>query len=152
MHNDDSKNKSDLLVDKPACLEPINACLKHAEEHYGMTVKDIAQVMNVKMWTLFKWLESGRLPLAEVDKFEAACHARYITRHLADTAGLILVTKPRQMETPENALVTINSASANAISAIAAYIGGAKNKQGTAKAIDAAIEALVWQKSRLTDG
>jgi hypothetical protein len=38
MKTDDSKNKTDLSVDKPACLEPINACLKHAEEHYGMTV------------------------------------------------------------------------------------------------------------------
>jgi hypothetical protein len=101
METDDSKNKTDLLVDKPECLEAINACLKHAEEHFGMTTKDIAKTMNVNMWTLFKWLECGKLPLNEVDKFEAACHARYITRHLADAAGLILVTKPRISAAPK---------------------------------------------------
>jgi hypothetical protein len=152
MKADNSKNKNDLPIDKPEYLEAINDCLKHAEEHFGMTTKDIAQTMNVNMWTLFKWLESGKLPLNEINKFEAACHARYITRYLADASGLILVTKPRNMEAPENALVAINKASSNAISAIAEYIGGTKNKQGTTKAIDAAIEVLVWQRSRLNDG
>jgi hypothetical protein len=151
MSSEGSKKNNAVQIDNPDLAEAINACLKHANEHYGLSVKDIAPGMNTKMFTLFKWIESGKMPLNVVAQFENLCHARYITRHLAEVSGFILVTCPRGMETPENALVTLNKTTVEAVGSVAGFMSGDKSKRDAIKAIDTAIESLVWQKSRIQD-
>ncbi len=91
MSNDDSKKNNAVQIDNPDLSEAINACLKHASEHYGLSVKDIAPGMN------------------------------------------------------------INKTTAEAVGGVAGFMSGDKSKRDAIKAIDTAIESLVWQKSRIKD-
>lgn len=149
--NEASKNNSELAIDGDELVAAMNACVTHAADHYGINITDIANLTGVNKWTLFKWLESGRMPVTELKKFEDICHARFVTRHLADHAGMLLVSRPKGLETPEATLLTANKAMADALSAVSACIGGQIGVKPAIKAIDAAMEVLAVLR-RQVDG
>jgi hypothetical protein len=143
------KNNSDLAIDNPDVIQALNNCITHAAEHYGLSITDIATHMQVSKWTLFKWVESGRIPLLEIAKFEDACHARFVTRYLAERSGFLLLTKPLGSDDGLQSLASAHKVVAEALAHTANFLDDKGVKKQSIKAIDAAMEALANQRRRI---
>ena len=147
-----SKNISDVAIDTPDFVQALNSCIFHAAEHYGLSITDISASMEASSnWTVFKWIESGKMPLCEIAKFEDACHARFVTRYLAEHAGLLLLPKPKATDNPTQTLLGAHKAIADALSHAANFWDGKGDKKQALKTIDTAMEALACQRKQITD-
>ncbi len=70
-------------------------CKDHARERRNYSVERIAAHMGVEdHWTIYKWINSGRIPLVMVRPFEDACGIDFATRWLAASAGKLLLDVP----------------------------------------------------------
>jgi hypothetical protein len=73
----------------------LELCLEHAREKHNRSVDQIADLIGLaNKFTLYKWVESGRLPAIQVRPFEHACGCDFVTRYLAHSAGKLLVEIP----------------------------------------------------------
>lgn len=147
MNSPNDKNNFNLAIDAPDFVQALNSCVTHAAEHYGLSITDIAAHMQVSKWTLFKWIDSGRMPLLEIANFENACHARFVTRYMAERAVL---TKPLGVDEPMQTLAATHKVVADALAHTANLLDGKGEQRQTIKAIDAAMEALANQRRCIT--
>lgn len=71
-------------------------CLAYARDVGHLSVERVADRMGLAShWTLYKWMESGRLPAILIRPFEGACcGADYVTRWIAASDHQLLVKIP----------------------------------------------------------
>lgn len=70
-------------------------CVRHASDQHNKSVEQVADEMaEASHFTLYKWLESGRMPAIKIRAFEKACGADFVTQYLAHSAGYLLVKVP----------------------------------------------------------
>lgn len=70
-------------------------CLVKARECKNLSVERVGDLMGLgSHWSVYKWVESGRLPLALIRPFELACGADFISRFVAHSGGNLLVPHP----------------------------------------------------------
>ncbi|WP_027853361.1 hypothetical protein [Marinobacterium litorale] len=70
-------------------------CIGHAHDRMNRSVEQIADLMGeASHFTLYKWMESGRMPAVKIRAFEHACGADFVTQYLAHSAGYLLVKVP----------------------------------------------------------
>ncbi|MDO5940617.1 hypothetical protein [Burkholderia cepacia] len=59
----------------------LELCKDYAKERHNLSVERIAERMGLAdHWTLYKWFQSGRMPLNLVRPFESACGIDFVTR------------------------------------------------------------------------
>lgn len=70
-------------------------CVAHAKSALYRGVNDIADAMpGASREAVYKWVQTGRIPLVMVPAFEAACGASFVSRALAELSGYLLVKAP----------------------------------------------------------
>ena len=73
----------------------LELCKEHARERLNRSVERIADEMGITdHWTVYKWLQTGRIPANLIRPFESACGIDYVTRWIAASAGKMLVDIP----------------------------------------------------------
>jgi uncharacterized protein with NAD-binding domain and iron-sulfur cluster len=104
------------------CLQPsslrhaLELCKEHARIKRNRSVEGIAELMGLAdHWSLYKYFQSGRMPVNLVPPFEAACGIDYVTRWMATTAGKLLVDMPSGRNATPAELVEVNSGCAAAL-------------------------------------
>lgn len=74
--------------------QAMELCLEYARERQR-SVDRVADLMGLpSKWTLYKWLENGRLPAVLVRPFEHACGIDFVTQYLAFSDHKLLVEIP----------------------------------------------------------
>ncbi|WP_216820105.1 hypothetical protein, partial [Zoogloea sp. LCSB751] len=59
------------------------------------SVDRVADLMGLpSKWTLYKWLENGRIPAVLIRPFEHACGADYMTLYIAASSNRLVVDIP----------------------------------------------------------
>ena len=78
---------------QPSSLrEAMELCKDHAREKLNKSVERVAEEMGLAdHWSLYKWLQNGRMPLVLVRPYELACGIDYVTRWMAASNGRLLV-------------------------------------------------------------
>jgi len=70
-------------------------CLEFARFKHNRSVDQVADMMGLaNKWTLYKWLENGRLPSILIRPFETACGIDYVTRYIAHSDHKLLIPIP----------------------------------------------------------
>ena len=65
----------------------LELCKDHAKERHNLSVERVAERMGLTdLWTVYKWIQTGRIPANMIRPYEVACGIDYVTRWLA--AGL----------------------------------------------------------------
>jgi len=69
--------------------------LEHARTKHGRSVDRVAELMGLaNKWTLYKWLENGRLPAVLIHPFEHATGCDLVTQYLALSDHKLLIDIP----------------------------------------------------------
>lgn len=70
-------------------------CVTYAREKNNLGVERIADRMGVSShFTLYKWMENGRLPTCLIIPFEHACGINFISQYLAHSQNHLLIPMP----------------------------------------------------------
>lgn len=123
------------------------ACLKHAQDKHRRSVDRVAGLMGLaNPWTLYKWVESGRLPAILVGSFEHACGVDHVTRYLAHAAHRLIIDIPRGRLPEATDLQAVMDASHCALGALIDFAAGKAGSQAVMDAVTAAMEHLAWHR------
>jgi hypothetical protein len=100
-------------------------CLKDARRKHNRSVERVADLMGVaNHWSLYKWMESGRLPAILIRPFEHACGAHYVTEYLATSAHRLLVEIPSGRPVADGDLVVLQLGVSEAVALLARFHRG----------------------------
>lgn len=70
-------------------------CLEHARQKRNLSVDRVADLMGQSnKWSLYKWMESGRMPANLIRPFEHACGIDLITQYLAASSHKLMIDIP----------------------------------------------------------
>ena len=59
-------------------------CKEHARDRKNLSVERIAELMGIPdHWTVYKWIQTGRIPATMIPPYESVCGINLITRWFA---------------------------------------------------------------------
>lgn len=100
-------------------------CLEYAKERHNLGVERIADRMGLAShWTLYKWMESGRLPANLIRPFEHACGCTFVTQYIAASAHKLLIDIPSAKPVVDTDLLALQTGFNEAVNVLARFYKG----------------------------
>lgn len=122
-------------------------CLEYARETRRLSVDRVADLIGLaNRWTLYKWLESGRLPAVLIRPFEHACGADYVTRYLAATAQRLLIEIPTGRRCDAADINGLQASFTTAVGLLIRFYEGTASAEDTLAALTDALNGLAWHR------
>ncbi|MGQ0711005.1 MAG: hypothetical protein ACT4NV_14810 [Rhodoferax sp.] len=136
---------------QPTCLrQALELCKDYARERHNLSVERIAERMGVTdHWTVYKWLQNGRIPANLIRPYEAACGIDYVTRWLAASANRLLIDIPTGRNARAADMQALQELLNTAVGQLLQFYGGKADATATLAAIQQAMEGLAWHRSNV---
>ena len=138
---------------QPSSLRDALAKAKdYARERHNLSVERIAERMGLAdHWAIYKWIESGRLPLVLLPPYEAACGIDLPTRWLAATQHKLLVDMPAGGAADEGDLVRMGSNFQAALQLLADFYAadGAADPAPVLDALTHHLQAVAYHRQNV---
>ncbi len=146
MHSRYPKRRTPRSV--PDALE---FCLEHARDKRNLSVERVADRMGVAShWTLYKWLENGRLPAVLVRAFEFATGADHLSRFLAHSGGNLLIRIPIGRKTDARDIDTLQVLLNQVVGQLLDYRDGKASANETLATLLEGMEALGFRYGEIS--
>lgn len=125
-------------------------CVQYALDKHNKSVERIAEDMGISShWTLYKWLESGRMPLLNIRPFEIACGINFITKYIAHSANYLAIDIPTGRKSEHRELSELNLFMSQAVQNLYEYQDGKKSADDVVGVITSLMEDLAHQRGNL---
>ncbi len=125
-------------------------CKEFARVERNLSVEGIATEAGlVDHWTLYKYFQNGRMPLALLRPFERACGVDYITRWIAASAGKLLIDIPRGRSATPADMQALQEILTATTGALLAFYAGKHDASDTQAALQNALEELAWHRANV---
>jgi hypothetical protein len=123
----------------------IELCLEFARQKKRMSVDRVADGMGLaNKWTLYKWMESGRLPAVMIRPLEQTCGADYLTRYLGHAAHKLLTDIPSGRFVTESDINSLQVSFSACISELIQFYDGKATQSQTLHALRELMEGMAW--------
>ncbi|MBL4799804.1 MAG: hypothetical protein JKY50_20590 [Oleispira sp.] len=100
-------------------------CMEFAKDRKNLNVDRIADLMGLSSkWTLYKWLESARMPVNLVRPFENVCGCSFMTQYIASSAHKLLFDMPSSKPAKEEDLLALQTGFNEAVNVLASFYKG----------------------------
>lgn len=138
----------------PELMAAIQACLAHAKAVLFRDICDVADAMSTmpSRDAVYKWAQTGRLPLAEIPAFELACDANHISIYLASCRGYILIKAPQASGPAQLDFARTQCQVAKAILAASVALVDAKQAPDAISALSLAAQSLMQVRAQFECG
>jgi hypothetical protein len=128
-------------------------CVQHALEKRNLSVDGIADLMGESnKWTLYKWIENGRIPAIKIRPFEHACGVDFVTEYLAHSANKLVLGMPTGRRAEHREVNELGAFMAATQTLIYKYLDGESKADETAGAITKLMEDLAFQRGNIEKG
>ncbi|WP_219211905.1 hypothetical protein [Variovorax boronicumulans] len=125
-------------------------CKDHARERLNRSVEGIAAEMGLTdHWTLYKWLQNGRIPANLVIPFENACGIDFLTRWLAASKGRLLVEIPNGRPLKSKDVVELHNGFSAAVKLLTDFYAGKAESVETMAALSAHLGDMAWHRANV---
>lgn len=125
-------------------------CLEFARAKHNRSIDHIAELMGqANKWTLYKWLENGRLPSVLIRPFEAACGADYVTRYIGHSAHKLLIDIPTGKRASGKDVNTLQASFAEAVALLLNFYDNQKDSEVTLCALYQVMEQLAVHQGQV---
>lgn len=130
--------------------QAIELCKEFAREKHNLSVERIAQRMGeADHWTLYKWMQNGRMPAVAIPAYEAACGIDFITRWLASRDGKLLIEIPTGRGLTGADINELQGVLHCAVGALIEFYQHKKGATETLAEITTALSGLAWHKGNV---
>lgn len=128
----------------------LELCKDFAKEAHNMSVERIAVEMGVTdQWTVYKWLQTGRMPANMIRPYERACGCDYVTRWIAASAGRLTIVIPTGRNCTAKDMQALQELLTTAAGKLLAFYAENIDADDALAAIQAAMEGLAWHRGNV---
>lgn len=128
----------------------LELCKDHARDCLNRSVERIADEMGITdHWTVYKWLQTGRIPANLIRPFETACGIDYVTRWLVASGGRMMVDIPTGRALKATDVVELHNGFGVALQLLTDFYAGKADPVATAAAISAHLEQVAWHRANV---
>ncbi len=128
----------------------LELCKDFARERHNLSVERIAERMGMTdHWTVYKWLQNGRIPANMIRPYEAVCGIDFVTRWLAASAGRLLIDVPTGRNASAADMQVLQELLNTAVGQLLQFYGGKAEAGDTIASIQKAMEGLAWHRSNV---
>lgn len=125
-------------------------CKEHAREKRNLSIEGIAAKMGLAdHWTLYKWINTGRIPAVMIAPYEAVCGIDFVTRWLAANAGKLIVDIPTGKKAKPEDMVNLQELLNSAVGSLLVFYAGKAEATDTLAAIQHGMEAMAWHRTNV---
>ncbi|MFB9160382.1 hypothetical protein [Chromobacterium violaceum] len=123
----------------------LELCKDFARERHSLSVERIAERMGLAdHWTLYKWIQNGRMPICLVRAYEAVCGINYATRWLAASGGFLLIDMPTGRNASAEDIQVLQQTLNDAVGLLLQFHAGKGQEADTLAALQQGLEGLAW--------
>lgn len=124
--------------------------LEHAKEKKNFSVDRVADQMGLSnKWSLYKWMENGRMPAILVHPFEVACGIDLPTRYQAHSSNKLLVPIPSGRKATSKQIHELQSSFATAVNLLVSFYENNDGFEDTQAALTALMEDVAWHHKNI---
>ena len=128
----------------------LELCKDFAREIQNKSVDRIADEMGVAdHWSVYKWLQTGRMPANLIRPYERACGCDYVTRWIAASAGQLTIAIPTGRNRNAQDTQALQEVLTTAAGKLLAFYAQNCDADETLAAIQAAMEGLAWHRGNV---
>ncbi len=123
----------------------LELCKDYAKERHNLSVERIAERMGqADHWTLYKWFQSGRMPVNLVPAYEAICGIDFVSRWMAASAGKLLIDIPTGRHATPADIQSMQGTLNDAVGGLLKFHAGKATAVETLAALAGAMAGLAW--------
>lgn len=136
---------------QPSSLrQGMELCLEYARFKHNRSVDQVADMMGLaNKWTLYKWLENGRLPSVLIRPFETACGTDYVTRFIAHSAHKLLVDIPTGRKATSTDVNALQASFTDAVSLLLKFYEDRQAVDETLSSLFLVMEQLALHQGQI---
>ena len=124
--------------------------LEHARDRRNLSVEQISELMGLEShWTLYKWVQTGRIPGVVIPSLEHVCGINLVSRWLASVGGKILIEMPTGRNCTSQDTAELQRVLLTATQAVMAFYEGSSDTDSAIASIQCAMESLAWQRGNI---
>lgn len=128
----------------------LELCKEHARARLNRSVERVADEMGITdHWTVYKWLQTGRIPANLVRPYEAACGIDYVTRWIAASAGKMLVEMPTGRRLQSTDVVSLHNGFGAALQLLTDFYVNKADASHTLAALTAHLDQVAWHRANV---
>ncbi|WP_286695013.1 hypothetical protein [Spongiibacter sp. UBA1325] len=126
-------------------------CIRYARDIHNLSVERIAELMGLEShYTLYKWLETGRMPAVMIRPFEHACQCDFLSIYIAHSANKLALDMPTGRRAEHKELNELSVYTHTVIGQLIAFYHGKSEQQDVITALTTLIEDLAHQRGNVT--
>lgn len=146
-----TKHRRDWKRMQPTSLRnALELCKDHARVKLNRSVERVADEMGIAdHWTVYKWLQTGRIPANLIRPYETACGVDYITRWIAGSAGKLLVDIPNGRRLTSTDVVTLHNGFGSALQLLTDFYAGKADPVATLAALTSHMDDVAWHRGNI---
>ncbi|MEC5319013.1 hypothetical protein VSX61_08695 [Brenneria populi subsp. brevivirga] len=123
----------------------LELCKDHARARLNRSVEQVADLMGLSdHWTLYKWLQNGRMPANLIRPYEAACGIDYVTRWIAASGGKLLIDIPTGRALQATDVSELHGSFADAMKLLTDFYAGRATQDNTVQALTNHLQSVAW--------
>lgn len=137
-------------VQPTSLRQALELCKEHARERLNKSVERIAEEMGLAdHWSLYKWLQNGRMPLVLLRPYELACGIDFATRWLAGSSGRLLVQVATGRKLTHADIVELHEHFAKALQLLTQYYAQPDDPAEALAALTTHMEHVAWHRQNV---
>ena len=131
--------------------EAMELCLEYGRAKRNLSVDRVADLMGLSSkWTLYKWLENGRMPAVLIRPFEHACGATFVTQYIATSAHKLLVDIPSGRRAGHDDVLALQTGFNEAVNLLARFYEGSASADETMAALTKTMTEIAVHRENVS--
>lgn len=126
-------------------------CLEHARVKRNLSVDRIADNMGLaSKWTLYKWLENGRMPAILIRPFEHACGIEFMTQYLATSGHKLVIAIPAGRKANSTDVNELQGTFSEAMAHLIRFYQGKSEAEETLGSLTQIMSDIAWHRENVS--
>lgn len=130
--------------------QALELCKDYAREKHNRSVERVADQMGITdHWTVYKWIQSGRIPANLILPYETACGIDYVSRWIAASGGKLLIDTPIGRSLKETDVVEMHNGFGVALKFLTDFYAGKVEPDDCIAALTAHMADIAWHRANV---
>lgn len=129
--------------------DAVQACLDYAMKRHNRGIKRVAELMGMKLDTLYKKIAEDRISTGELAAFEHACGATYVTEYLCAQAHLLAVEIPSGRRVQATDVIEVQQHFSESMALLIGFFKGESNQDETIESLSSLMGEIGWHRANV---
>ncbi|HYW03589.1 MAG TPA: hypothetical protein VFA86_06555 [Gammaproteobacteria bacterium] len=128
----------------------LELCLNYARAIHNRSVENVADLMGLPShWTIYKWVQSGRIPAILIRPFEHACGCDFITRYIATSDHKLLIDIPSGRTASDQDLMQLQADFSESVGLLIRFYQDGASATETLASLNSLLENLAFHRANV---